>query len=61
MTEDKLHLMICLNQYCKEKWESNVTIVEEWMEQQDTHAGDSRMHGLSTESEVCDLGLLHKL
>jgi len=35
-TEDKSHLMTCPNQYCKDVWQSNVTIVEEWMEQEDT-------------------------
>jgi len=28
--------MTCPNQYCKDVWQSNVTIVEEWMEQADT-------------------------
>jgi len=36
MTKDKVYLMSCLNQYCKEIWVANVMIVEEWMEQQDT-------------------------
>jgi len=35
-TKDKAHLMMCPNQYCKDVWQSNVTIVEEWIEQEDT-------------------------
>jgi len=34
-TEDKAHLVMCLNQYCKDVWQSNIMIVEEWMEQED--------------------------
>jgi len=31
-----VHLMSCPDQLCKDVWESNVTIVEEWLEQRDT-------------------------